>query len=182
LVRARRPEVDVRIGYLDHGTPLLAGLDTRDTVVVPLLLSSGFHVHSDIPTAALGARLAVAVGPDVALAAAIADRLRDAGWSGETPVVLAATGSADPRSNADVRIAADQLGAELGVAVSAAFVSGGEPALDDCDAAAVASYLLSPGHFADEIAGCGVAIISAPIGADPRVADVICARYDAQLN
>jgi len=180
-VRDRRPGTEVHVGYLDHGSPLLTDLNTRDAVVVPLLLSSGFHVHADIPTAAPGASIAGAVGPDTALAAAIADRLREAGWSGETPVVLAATGSADPQSNADVRTAADQLAAELGVAVTAAFVSGGKPALADSGAAAVASYLIAPGHFADEIASCGAAIVSAPIGVDPRVADVICARYDAQL-
>jgi sirohydrochlorin ferrochelatase len=181
LVRIRRPDTAVQVGYLDHNAPRLADLDTRDAVVVPLLLSTGFHVRVDIPTAAPHAVLATAVGPDPALAAVLADRLREAGWNREEPVVLAAAGSADEQSNADVRAAAQQLGDALGLSVGVAFVSGGTPSLGDIDAAAVASYVLAAGHFAAQIAGHD-AIISAPIGADPRVADVICSRYDAKLG
>jgi hypothetical protein len=46
---------------------------------------------------------------------------------------------------------------------------------------AVASYLLAPGHFADLVAGCDAPVVSAPIGADPRVAEVAMSRYDAAL-
>lgn len=182
MVRARRADVDVLVGYLDHGTPLLSDLDSQDAIVVPLLLSSGFHVHSDIPAAARNARVAAAVGPDRVIASILVDRLRESGWTESLPVVLAATGSADPQSNADVRSAADMLAVELGVPVAAAFVAGGEPPLADVRAVAVASYLLAPGHFAETIAGCGAAVVSAPIGADPRLVDVICARYDAELD
>ena len=172
----------MQVGYLDHGVPLLADLDSRDAVVVPLLLSSGFHVHTDIPTAAPRALITTAVGPDPVLAAVLADRLRGAGWTDEQPVVLAAAGSADPRSIADAQTAAEQLGAVIGVNVPAAFVAAGDPALANTSAAAVASYVLSPGHFADEMAACGAAVVSAPIGADPRVAEVIVERYDARLT
>jgi sirohydrochlorin ferrochelatase len=97
-------------------------------------------------------------------------------------LVLAAAGSSDPRGIADVRVAADQLGAVLRVEVTPAFAGTGEPAVTDIEAAVVATYLLAPGHFADLIAGCGAPVVSAPIGADPRVADVVLARYDAALR
>jgi sirohydrochlorin ferrochelatase len=172
----------VQIGYLDHGTPLLAEVDTVGAIVVPLLLSTGFHVKSDIPAAAPDATITAAVGPDPLLAAAVADRLREAGWREPTPIVLAATGSADPQSIGEVEAAATQLAAMLGVEVKAAFISGGGPRLTAGPADAVASYLLASGHFADEIAGCGAGIVSAPIGADPRVAEIILRRYAEALR
>ncbi len=45
----------------------------------------------------------------------------------------------------------------------------------------VASYLLAPGLFADRIAtaarAAGAAVVSAPLGAAPEVADVLLDRY-----
>jgi sirohydrochlorin ferrochelatase len=97
-------------------------------------------------------------------------------------VVLAAPGSADPSAIGDVETAAAQLAGILDVPVSAAYVSAGAPALTEVTAVAVASYVLAPGHFAAQIAACGAAIVSAPIGADPRVAELILARYDAAAS
>lgn len=177
-VAALRPELDVTIGYLGHSSPRLAALPTTDAVVVPVLLSSGFHVSADIPEAAPEATVAAPIGPDPRIAAVVAERLRAAGWSGQTPVVLAAAGSSEADALDDVRTAAAQLSDLLGTAVSAAFVTGGEPRLDRVGAAAIASYVLAPGVFADRIAGRPVAIISEPIGADPLIAEVVLSRYD----
>jgi sirohydrochlorin ferrochelatase len=182
LVRGALPDVEVSIGYLDHGSPRLAQLTTTNPVVVPLLLSSGYHVKTDIPAAVPDARVSAAVGPDPLLAAVLAQRLTEAGWAGESPVTLAAAGSADPEALADVATAAAQLAELIGVNVTPAFLSSGTPRLAEVDAAAVASYLLAPGRFAAQVAAHRAAVISAPIGADPRVAEIIRSRYDAALS
>jgi sirohydrochlorin ferrochelatase len=172
----------VHAGYLDHGSPLLSDLDMPGSVVVPLLLSGGFHVHHDIPAAAPQARVTPPLGPDPRLAAVMADRLREAGWDEAAAVVLAAAGSDDPRAIADVHTAAEQLREELGVDVTVGFIAGGRPRVADGESTAIASYLLAPGHFADELARMPVPVVSAPIGADPTVAEVILDRYDQVVS
>ncbi|HWC36180.1 MAG TPA: CbiX/SirB N-terminal domain-containing protein [Mycobacteriales bacterium] len=176
-----RPDMDVLVGYLDHNTPRLADLPTDGAVVVPMLLATGFHLQTDIPAAAPGATIAAAIGPDPRLTAVVADRLRQAGWSAGIPVTLAAAGSRDVHGLADVRTAAAQLAERLEVEVTAAFVGSGQPALSDLKPAAVATYLLAPGHFTDAIAQCGASIVSSPIGPDPRVAEVAMSRFDAAV-
>jgi sirohydrochlorin ferrochelatase len=177
LVVASRPQLDVRVGYLEHGTSL-AQVSDPDCVVVPLLLTNGYHAHIDIPTQAPASVIAAPLGPDYRLALVLADRLREAGWRGG-PVVLAAAGSADERALQDARRAAADLSCVLGVAVTAAFIGSGEPRLDT--AAAVATYLIAPGKFADLAAATGV-IAAAPLGADPRIAEIILDRYDRALT
>ncbi len=86
--------VDVVRGLADAGTP---------AVVVPLLLSGGYHVHVDIAGAVAAHPQAVAarpLGPDPRLAAVLTDRLAEAGADPRDPrtaIVLAAAGSSDPR-------------------------------------------------------------------------------------
>ncbi|HVT64605.1 MAG TPA: CbiX/SirB N-terminal domain-containing protein [Mycobacteriales bacterium] len=164
------PDQDVLVGYLDHCEPRLADLPTAGAVVVPMLLGSSFHLTVDIPAAAPDAVIAEPIGPDPRLMAAVADRLAEAGWTAGTPVTLAAVGGA---SLAD---AAAQLAELLDVVVTPVLAEADQPLPTD---GAVASYLLAPGHFADVLASCGAAIVSAPIGADPRVAEVAMSRYDA---
>lgn len=181
LVAERRPDLEVRIGYLEHGTPHLREVAEADCVVVPVLLSSGIHVRRDIPAQAPDSIVAAAIGPDRRIAVALAARLRAAGWRDEQPLVLAAAGSADSLALADVHQAARELGEELGVEVTAAFVSAGEPRLAECAPAAVASYLLAPGHFADVVARCGSPIVTPPLGADPAITEIILDRYDTAV-
>lgn len=170
LVSELRP-LEVRIGYLDHGPDLRAA--AVGGVTVPVFLARGHHVHTDVPARA--GLVAQAVGPDPRLATVLADRLREAGWDG-APVLLAAADSADPQALADIRQTAADLGAVLDIDVSAAFIS----ELPDADA--VASYLLAPGAFADRLARCGAGIVSAPLGADPLIAEIILDRYDAAVS
>jgi sirohydrochlorin ferrochelatase len=165
-----RPDMDVYVGYLDHCTPRLHDLPTTGAVVVPMLLGSGYHLDVDIPAAAPDAILAAPIGPDPQLTAIVADRLVEAGWTTGMPVTLAAV------NDSSLSAAAEQLTGRLGVEVTPALAGSELPG------PAVATYLLAPGHFADVIAGCGAPVISAPIGADPRVADVAMSRYDAALT
>jgi len=181
-LRLRRPGLAVRVGYLEHGPPHVRDV-SAGSVVVPLLLASGYHVLVDLPAQAPDGRITRAVGPDERLAGALADRLREAGYDGGSPVVLAAAGSSDDRALGDVRTAAGQLAALLGTDVTAAFVSAGAPQLADVVAerpgAALASYLVAPGAFHDAVRATGAQVLSAPIGDHPAVADVVLSRYDA---
>src|SRR5439155_17113235 len=72
----------------------------RGAVVVPLLLSGGYHVHVDIGRATSGehAVSAGALGPDPRLARVLLDRLGEAGAGAGDAVVIAAAGSSGARS------------------------------------------------------------------------------------
>jgi sirohydrochlorin ferrochelatase len=176
--RQLRPEVDVRVGFLDHGPPDVAAATRGSVVVVPLLLAAGYHVRTDIPAQAPNAVITEPVGPDRRLVTALRDRLSDAGWDGNGDVVLAAAGSRDPAAVDDVHRMAGWLSAALGAPVAAAFASSAEPRLTDLAPETVASYLLAPGVFADAIAACGARTVAAPIGDHPAVAQIVLDRYD----
>jgi len=177
-VRALRGELEVRIGYLDHGPPSIADVTDDESVVVPLLLASGYHVRTDVPEQAPSAVVADAVGPDPRLARALADRLAEGGYDGLAPVTLAAAGSSDERALDDVRAMATRLAGLLGADVTPAFVAGGSPLLSELRPRVVASYLLAPGTFHDAVTAVGADIVSAPIGDHPSVAEVVLKRYD----
>jgi sirohydrochlorin ferrochelatase len=44
---------------------------------------------------------------------------------------------------------------------------------------AVASYLLAPGHFHDQLAGSGADWVTAPLGGHPALAGLVIDRYRA---
>jgi sirohydrochlorin ferrochelatase len=182
IVRQRRPELEVRIGYLEHGPPALSAVITAGAVVVPVLLTNGYHAGVDIPAHAPDCVVTPPLGPEPRITTLLAQRLREAGWRGERPVVLAAAGSTDPQALADARRTAHDLGTELGLDVTVAFLSAGEPRLSDVEAAAVATYLLAPGYFADVVAASDATVVAAPLGADPRLAEIIIDRYDARRS
>jgi sirohydrochlorin ferrochelatase len=178
-VRRTRADLDVRVGYLEHGPPHLRAVAGAGTVVVPLLLSSGYHVAADIPAQAGGAVIAAAIGPDPRLVPVLAARLREAGWTAGTPVVLASTGSTEPAALQEVRDVGPRLGTALGgVDVTVAFVSAGSPRLQDLPpAAAVSSYLLAAGHYSRILARSGAGLVSAPLGAAGELTEIILDRY-----
>jgi sirohydrochlorin ferrochelatase len=178
-VRRTRADLDVRVGYLEHGPPHLREVAGVGTVVVPLLLSSGYHVAADIPAQAGGAVIAAAIGPDPRLVPVLAARLREAGWTAGTPVVLASTGSTEPAALQEVRDVGPRLGTALGgVDVTVAFVSAGSPRLQDLPpAAAVSSYLLAAGHYSRILARSGAGLVSAPLGAAGELTEIILDRY-----
>ena len=65
IVRTKRPELAIEMCWLDGAAPTLAAqLPTVDgpAVVVPILLSTGYHVKADIP-AIVGDRPATAISP-----------------------------------------------------------------------------------------------------------------------
>jgi len=188
----------VRAAFVQHAKPsLAAGLDNAVTeagadgvAVVPLLLSSGYHLSSDIAAAARAAGVPVArpLGPDPALAGALAGRLREAGVPGQVPVVLAAAGSRDPRALADARAQAAMLAAHRRFPVVAAFVSAARPTVDEAVSflagltgrpVAVAAYLLAPGLFHDRLFRSAGTWVSRPLGDHPAMASLVLDSYRA---
>lgn len=190
-VRRLAPVLDVRVAFLGHAEPSLpAELDTTgpNTVVVPLLLSAGYHVSAGIGGAAssAGARVAEPLGPDELLLIALTARLAEAGVPAGTPVVLAAAGSSDPAGVAGVTMQAGLLAGRLGEPVVAAFATAAAPAVPEAVAdlrertgkpVAVASYLLAPGRFQDQLAGSGADWVTAPLGGHPALAGLVIDRY-----
>jgi sirohydrochlorin ferrochelatase len=157
-------------------------------VIVPLLLSNGYHLATDIAGAAsaAGARVAGPLGPDTLLVTALAGRLAEAGVPDGTPVVLAAAGSTDPAAQRDAERQAELLAERLEVPVTAAFLSAAGPRVDEAVAelaarenreVAIASYLLAPGHFQDQLAGAGARWVTAPLGGHPAMAGLVIDRY-----
>jgi sirohydrochlorin ferrochelatase len=188
--------IAVRTAFVQNAKPSLAeGLDEAaaqagpdGVVVVPLLLSSGYHLSSDIAGAARAAEVPVArpLGPDPRLVRALSYRLRAAGVPGQVPVVLAAAGSSDPRALADTRRQAAMLAEHRHTPVVAAFVTAARPTVDEAvsflarvtgQPVAVAAYLLAPGLFHDRLWLSTGSWVSGPIGDHPAVADLILDRF-----
>lgn len=198
-VRRQRPGVEVLESYLDHADPRLTDVlgDLHGpAVVVPLLLGAAFHSGVDIPAAieAAGGRSTQAdvLGPDPLLLAALERRLAEAGVEPGDPgtaVVLGAAGSTDAAAVAGVRDLARDWSTRGWWTVRAAFASAASPTVAEAVAelrgrgaprVAVATYLLFPGLFADQLAAGGADVTSAVLGDSPEVATLVLARYDAQ--
>jgi sirohydrochlorin ferrochelatase len=200
--RELRPGLDTTAAFVDVQPPtvadVVAGLaaEGRRAVVVPLLLSGGYHVHVDIAGAVAGHPSAVAarpLGPDPRLVAVLTDRLVAAGADRRDPntaIVLAAAGSSDPRSVADVEDTADLLQRDWAGPVTTGYGSAAQPTVADAVTAArragaeqvvLAAYLLAPGHFADKLQEAGADCVTAPLLPDERIAAVLVDRYDAAV-
>jgi len=161
----------------------MAGL-TEPAVVVPLLLSTGYHVTVDLPRAVEGASVPVtlgaALGPDAALATAQADRLREAGADSGQRVVIVAAGSQDPAAMSDLERAAALLAEEWRGPVALATLGG--PGQRPADVVrpgdAVSPYLLAPGQFAERARSesLGAAVVADVIGVHVAVVDLIVSR------
>ena len=204
-VRVRRlsPALDVRVAFVQHAAPSLAealAAAGGQAVVVPLLLSTGYHLTADIQGAAreAGAPVAAPLGPDPRLAEALAGRLAETGRPAGTPTVLAAAGSADPAGAADVTRQAALLqkmyaGTTLEryrvngtVANVPAFAAAGQPSVTQAVAAlhastgrpvCVATYLLAPGQFHDRLRQAAATWVSAPLSDHPAVASLVLDRF-----
>ena len=201
--RALRPGLETTAAFVDVQPPtvvdVVAGLAAsgRPAVVVPLLLSGGYHVHVDIAGAVAGADGTVAarpLGPDPRLVEVLHDRLLAAGADPDDPrtaLVLAAAGSSDPRSVADVEHTAELLQGSWAGPVTTGYGSAAQPTVADAVVAArqagaqrvvVAAYLLAPGHFHDKLAGVDADLVTAPLLPDDRIAALLLDRYDAAFT
>ncbi|HYS39472.1 MAG TPA: CbiX/SirB N-terminal domain-containing protein [Pseudonocardiaceae bacterium] len=209
VVRAAAPGLDVRVAFLDLSAPRLADVLSAvhdeghdEVVVVPLLLGSAYHARVDIPGVLAGAphrlriHLADVLGPDPRLESAALRRLAAAGadpTDAGLGVVLAAAGSSHQPANAAVRAVARRWARRtLWTGSVAAFAAAAEPDVPTAVAAlraagarriAVGSWFLAPGRLPDRVSRAAPgALIAAPLGADPAVAQVILARYEAAVR
>lgn len=191
-----RPDLDVREAFVDVQQPEVADVVRHaveggaPVVVVPLLLSAGYHVHVDIAAAvepwggrAVAAR---ALGPDPRLVELLDERLDLAGALPDDAVVLAAAGSSDARATADVERVAAELARRRRGPVTVGYGSAAHPRVPAAVAAAraagarrvaIASYLLAPGFFHDRLRLAGADVVSRPLGADARVVGTALDRW-----
>lgn len=202
-VAAQLPDVTVRLGHVDVQQPdveasFAALPDDKPVVIVPLLLSAGYHVHVDLARAARrrhNATVAPALGPDARLAEVLADRLGESGAARDDTVVLAVAGSSDERANDDCRHTASMLAQRLERDVRVGFLAAAQPRLVEAVAmgaasghrVAVATYLLAPGYFHDLTVrtageGCLVTPPLLTVDAPPQaLIDIVIDRYRAGL-
>jgi sirohydrochlorin ferrochelatase len=190
IVRTKRPDVPVELCWLDGATPTLAALlpdVTGAAVIVPILLSTGYHVKVDIPEIVGDRRHTVIMtplGPDKRISRVAYLRLVEArAGGGNDGVVLVGAGSSDPDARAELLEAARYLERWNHFPVAIGQLTDPDPFAQAPAVDQVANYLLAPGYFNDMLhllADCDV--ISDPIGAHPLVADVILDRYDAGVQ
>jgi sirohydrochlorin ferrochelatase len=210
MIQDLRPGLEVLAANVDVQKPAVADVvrrlseQGRRSVVVPLLLSAGYHVFVDIAEAvgsgaAAGlSRAAGALGPDEALVGLLQRRLAAAGAEPDDAIVLAAAGSSDPRAVGDVEDVARRLSIERGVTVIPAYLAAAAPSVADAVATArasgpssgpssgrsvtVASYLLAPGAFADRLSRVGADRVTGPLAPDVVLAEIALRRYDEALD
>ncbi len=198
-VAARASDVVVREAFVDVQTPdvpaVLDSIPAGPVVVVPLLLSAGYHVRVDLARDAKAAAnpvvVASALGPDPRLVSILERRLADIPLAAGDAVVLAAAGSSDGRAVEDCRAIAAALADRIGRPLTAAFISAAQPELksavarartDDATRVVVVSYLLAPGYFADLAAAAGGDVTTAPLLSDgepvpSELVDIVLERY-----
>ncbi len=183
----------VHLGWVDiHTPPLVDTLRTLgEATVVPVFLTGGYHVTSDIPAAiaAAGGRASATplIGADVL--PAVLDRL-DAVEDFDA-VVLAGAGSLRPRAVAEVQAAAMTLSRAVGRPALAGFVTSSEPSVPEAVATlraaghrrvAIATYLLAPGLFSEKLQHAGADAVSEPIGVHPLLVNSIVDRWRAAAD
>jgi sirohydrochlorin ferrochelatase len=187
---ARQLGVPVHPAYVDVIGPtvadVLGGL-RGPVVVLPAFLAAGYHVRVDLPAqiadAGLDAHVLMAdsLGPAPELAEAMLERLRARGWRPGIRVVFSAAGSSDEHALADVRSAATLLGRQCGQWLRPSYITTAQPLTADLctpgSPAFIAPYLLAPGLFHRKLAELPAASTAEPIGAHPRVIDLIARRY-----
>ncbi|WP_162598740.1 sirohydrochlorin chelatase [Nocardioides gilvus] len=179
--------VPAQVSYVELCAPLLTDVMREcgaATTVVPLLLSTGFHVRHDLPAAVDGSPAPVAMapplGPDPLLARVQVVRLLLAGAEPGQDVVMVAAGSRDRLAVADLEQARDHLAEAWSGEVRLAALAGplDRPVEVVRPGDAVSPYLLAEGFFAtrtrDE--GAAATVIAPVLGPHPLLAELIAQR------
>ncbi|MCH8562849.1 cobalamin biosynthesis protein CbiX [Nesterenkonia sp. YGD6] len=196
----------VRLGHVDVQQPdvpaSLASLpEEMAVVVVPLLLSAGFHVNVDLreDTADLDRPVTVggALGPDDRLVDLLLRRMVQAGVdSARDTLIFAAAGSSDSSAVRDCQDMAARLQARLGRPVQDAYLSFAEPSVKTEVAQArntargrvvLISYLLAPGYFQKLLERAGADVVTRSLlpqdssQAPAELVEIILDRFAAGL-
>lgn len=193
FVDVQQPDVPTSIETIETGTGV---------VIVPLLLSAGFHVRVDLQAAARDAAprpvtVTGALGPDARLAEILASRLHQSGLRPGDRVVLGAAGSTDTNAVADCHLMGRLLAEHLCRPVAVGFISAAEPPLPAAVEAArgaepgarvvIANFLLAPGYFDGLARAAGADLVTAPLlaaGEHPPalLVDIVSDLYDAAVD
>jgi sirohydrochlorin ferrochelatase len=181
----------------------LVSQGVREVVLVPLLLSEAFTAPSGVPAlvaqanaAHPGLRITASrpVGPEAQLLSVIDRRLRDALRARRVceldGLVFAAAGSTDVRSNALVARRARQWSSHHRLPCVVALATGPGPSTAEAIRTlraqgrrhiAVGSWFLAPGlrytHQAELALEAGAVAVSAPMGGEPEIVEVVLTRY-----
>lgn len=202
-VAQARPGADVSIAFVDAqhrdvATALAESVRDPEAIIVPLVLSAGFHVRTGLARgidrlAGEGAALAAPLGPDDRLVEVLAERLAPLAGD-DVSVVLAAAGSNDPRAVRECFETARRLGARIGRPVTVGFIAAAIPRLPDAietlravhprTRVVVAAYLLAPGAFYDAAALAGGDAVTGPLmvadaPAPEQLVELVLDRIDA---
>ncbi|OZD04394.1 sirohydrochlorin chelatase [Rhodococcus sp. 06-235-1A] len=180
VLRRRRPDLDVRVAFLDLTEPGVgqvvdALVDAGHTrvVAVPLLLGKAFHARVDLPALLDAAQTrhpqvsivqADVLGDDRLLIEAVRDRITDTGVAVDDSTVgiaLAAVGSSAAPANQRTRVIAQKLLAGTGwVGAVTCFATSVSPSATDAVAQlhamgatriVVAPWFLAPGLLTDRV-------------------------------
>ncbi|WP_129658462.1 sirohydrochlorin chelatase [Rothia uropygialis] len=176
----RRVPQEVHGASVDVQNPevgdVVAGLAIdRSGIIIPLLLSTGFHTRVDLKNAArrfgqdgsggpeaVDHQIVVAdpLGPSVRLARLQARRLEETGWRRGEAVVMGVVGSSVAAGKTDAETQASYLEKVLQSPVRLGFGAAASPtvseAVDECRRQGaprvfVSSYILAPGTFQDRL-------------------------------
>ena len=196
-------EYKVHEAYVDVQTPSVDEVaqalpDDEPCVIVPVLLSTGFHTQVDLRRAARTSgvkdiHIAASLGPDARLAHLQRTRLEEVGWhekiaagSAAPPIVQGAAGSSRQDGRADMQRAADLLAEVLHTPTRNAFIAAIEPTIIDIarqeQPRFASPYLLADGFFVKKMRRDIEAVSASTIVAAPLVSshDIASARIIAQ--
>ncbi len=206
-IARQRPDVDVRLAFLDLNTPsveqvidAVAAQGHTEAVVVPLLLGSAFHARVDLPGMLAAARhrhpllritQADVLGTDARLVAALRDRAFDAGADRDDTglgIAVAAVGSSSAAANRITAEVATALTHGTGWRSAICFATA-QPSLTRAVAdlrsrgarrVMVAPWFLAPGLLIDRLADAEPGLVHAPpIGPHRLLTEVALDRYHA---
>lgn len=201
-VRRRLPNVEVTTAFVELNEPSLSSVMSAadgPAVVVPLLLSTGYHVNHDLPQSAKLSAHPVSItrplGPHPLLAAVMGLRLRAAGARRGDPVVMVAAGSTDSEALVDTHVAGRMLQAHWGAPVQVAHLTGAGQTLPEAvevlrdkghKRVAVAPYLIAPGFFANKAHALahvhGAAVVADLLGSHALLAELVIRRYASAVR
>lgn len=198
-----RPNLDVRLAFLDHDSPRLSDVLTAldgPAVVTPLLLANAYHARVDIPAQIASCITAQQVwqapvlGEDDRLVSVLRRRVTEMGVSRHDEslgVLVVAIGTSDLAVNARTgRVAPKLLAGTSWAGATTAFASQQERSLTEAlgrlrrqgaRRVVIAPWFLAPGLLPDRVqafaedAGIPMAL---PLGAHELVAATVLDRFD----
>ncbi len=213
--RSMRSNLTVAEAFLDHNEPALADVvdrlaatGHRDIVLVPLFLTSAYHVRADIPAVVeqvqrrhpdlpLTTADVLGSGPELLtiLDQRLGEVLRRAGEPDPDALVLASAGSSDHAANESIAQLARRWGERHRLPASVAFASAAPPSTSEAVAnwrrrgrrrVAVGSLFIAPGRLPDRARDlaldAGARAVARPLGEHPLLAQMILDRYDAAAS